>query len=524
MILVSTGVRAPDGGALFQNLNASFGSERVGLAGANGIGKTTLLDLIASQRVPDEGHVAVDGRVWRLEQQLTPDEGATVADAWGVAGDLAILARVLGGDASDEDLDNADWTLESRLEAALARVGLKGNEPQRLLSTLSGGERTRVALAGMILVAPDVVLLDEPTNHLDADGRAAVAELVASWEGCLIVASHDRDLLRHMDRIVELRADGLASYGGNYDAYRAQRDLERAALEARLDHSRKALEDAKAQAQQTYERTEQRASAGKKASARGDIPKMLLGLRKSAAQQSGGSAKVHAQKIVHSRAADFVEAEAAARQQREASVRIAPTGLAAGRDVARLDNVVVRREGVSVLSVSSLHLRGPMRLGVTGLNGAGKSTLLGVLSGRVRPDEGTVVLSETAAYLDQDVSLLHEQETVRDAWLRLNPDNTVQDAQAALAGFLFRNTSALKRIGELSGGERLRAGLACVLGGKRPARLLLLDEPTNHLDLPSIAAVEEALCAYDGTLVVVSHDRSFLQAINLEDELVLTRP
>lgn len=491
--------------------------------GVNGTGKTTLLDLIASARQPDEGHVAVDGRVWRLEQQVVPDEGATVANAIGVADDLAVLARVLDGSASDDDWSDADWTLESRLEAALTRVGLTGLSPERDLGTLSGGERTRVALASLILAAPDVVLLDEPTNHLDFEGRQAVADWVTSWDGCLIVASHDRDLLRQMDRIVELKPDVLASYGGNYDAYQAQRDQERAVAEAHLDHSRKALEEAKAQAQQTYERTEQRASFGRKTAARGGTPKLLLGLRKSAAQQSGGLAKTNAQKIVDERAADFAEAEAAARQQREASIRLAPTGLPTGRDVARLENVVVRMRGKPVLHVPALRMRGPVRIGVTGPNGAGKSTLLGVLAGRIEPSEGEVVLNEHAAYLDQDVSLLKPDETVLDAWLRLNPDNTVQDAQSALAGFLFRNTSARKRVGELSGGERLRAGLACVLGGKRPTRLLLLDEPTNHLDLPSIAAVEAALCAYDGALVVVSHDRSFMDALNLDEELALAR-
>ncbi|MEG1453495.1 ATP-binding cassette domain-containing protein, partial [Brevundimonas sp.] len=127
-----------------------------------------------------------------------------------------------------------------------------------------------------------------------------------------------------------------------------------------------------------------------------------------------------------------------------------------------------------------------------------------------------------AAVLDQDVSLLHPDETVSDAWLRLNPGSTPQQAQAALAGFLFRNTAAMKRVGELSGGERLRAGLACVLGGEKPARYLLLDEPTNHLDIPSVEAIETALADYDGVLVVISHDRRFLEAIGIEQVWDLT--
>ncbi|HEY9219480.1 MAG TPA: ATP-binding cassette domain-containing protein, partial [Phenylobacterium sp.] len=199
-----------------------------------------------------------------------------------------------------------------------------------------------------------------------------------------------------------------------------------------------------------------------------------------------------------------------------------PSGLAAGKLVLAFEDVAFAHPGEPALFENlSLRLTGPERVALTGPNGAGKSTLLALAVNALQPSAGRVSLGVHPALLDQRTSILHEQETLAQAYLRLNPSAGRQAAQAALARFLFRNVAADKRVAELSGGERLRAALACVLMGEAPPQLLILDEPTNHLDLPSIQAVEAALCGYDGALLVVSHDRDFLEAIGTEREIGL---
>ena len=227
--------RTPDGHTLFSDLSLAFGRERVGVVGRNGAGKTTLLRLIAGLSEPDEGSVSRAGRVGFLEQTVGPKTGATVAETLGAAGGLAVLGRLLAGEGSADDLAEADWMLEDRVAAALAEVGLAGLDTGRPAGSLSGGEQTRLRLASLLLDTPDLLVLDEPTNHLDREGRAIVAGVLERWKGGAVVVSHDRALLRRMDRIVELSSLGPAAYGGGYDLYAARKAAERAAAEHGLD-------------------------------------------------------------------------------------------------------------------------------------------------------------------------------------------------------------------------------------------------------------------------------------------------
>ena len=211
--------QTPDGRPLFENLTLTFGAERTGLVGRNGVGKTTLLQIIAGQRAPSAGSLAVQGRIGLLRQTVKVEPGARVADLLDLGEPLARLRRIADGQGTGEDLDAADWGLQSRLDAALAQVGLPDLDLDRPAASLSGGQVTRAALAGLVARAPDLLILDEPTNNLDAEARRLVAEVIARWPGGAVVVSHDRDVLRRMDRIVELSGLGARLYGGNYDLY-----------------------------------------------------------------------------------------------------------------------------------------------------------------------------------------------------------------------------------------------------------------------------------------------------------------
>ena len=220
--------KTPGDRVLFEDLNLIIGPERIGLVGRNGSGKSTLLHLIAGQGEPASGAIHVNGRVGELAQRW-PDDTISLAEALGVASGLARLQRLERGDGSEADMAEADWTLEHRVMETLAKVDPPEQDLTRTIKGFSGVERTRIAVARLWLDAPDILLLDEPTNNLDATGRAAILALIDDWRGAALVASHDRDLLEHVDRIVELTPVGNTIFGGGWSAFAAAREARRAA-------------------------------------------------------------------------------------------------------------------------------------------------------------------------------------------------------------------------------------------------------------------------------------------------------
>ncbi|EPX80531.1 ABC-F family ATP-binding cassette domain-containing protein [Salipiger mucosus] len=504
---------APDGSPLFTDIDLTFGPERTGIVGRNGIGKSTLLRLISGKLAPTSGHVSASGTWAAMRQEVLEHPGETVADILGVGQALDLLERADRGAATVDDMAEADWTLPVRVEAALARCDLRV-DPSTPLATLSGGQRTRAALAALTFAEPDFLLLDEPTNNLDQAGRRSVIEMLRTWPGGAIVVSHDRALLEEMDAIVELTSLGASRYGGNYSAFRAMKEAELAAAEQALAHAGKTHDETARRARQAAERKARKDSVGRKARASGSQPKVLLDYEKGRAEASGGANM----RLREARREAADEALAAAREKVEVltplRMDIAYTGLPAGKTVLMLDRVSGGYDpGQPVIRDLSLTVAGPERIVLAGPNGSGKTTLLKLITGQLRPMCGEAQVAVRWALLDQHVGFLSSERTLRENFLALHPEASAEEAHAALARFGFRADDARRQAGKLSGGERLRAGLACVLGGPRPPQLLILDEPTNHLDLAGLDALEAALAAYDGAILAVSHDQTFVQSL-----------
>jgi ATPase subunit of ABC transporter with duplicated ATPase domains len=520
IVLQALSLTTPDGRELLSNLDLSFGPLRTGLVGRNGTGKTTLLRVIAGELTPKSGSVAIDGHVGMLRQAVQADD-ATVAETLGIMPDLARLARIDAGMPEPDDFERADWTLVARIAQSLSTVGLPGLALDRPTATLSGGQRTRLALAALLLEQPDFLLLDEPTNNLDADGRAAIADLLRHWKGGAIVVSHDRELLRGVDQIVELTSLGAKLYGGNWDAYEARRALDLAAAQHDLGTAERQLADISRKAQERTERKARADSRGRAKAARGDMPRIVAGGMKRAAEETSASQSRLADRQRSDATADLAAARAEIEILEPLTVTLEPSGLPAGRIVLQLDNLTGGPTDKPIIRNLSVNIIGPERVALTGPNGSGKTTLLRLATGALPPMSGAVRITPRHALLDQQVALLDPALTIRDNYLRLNPADTENACRAALARFAFRAEAALKLVGELSGGEMLRAGLAATIGASHPPELLILDEPTNHLDIHAIAAVEAGLRAYDGALLVVSHDRAFLAAIGVTREIAL---
>lgn len=512
----------PDATRLFENLTIGFSAERTGLVGRNGIGKSTLLHLIAGRLKPLAGMIGVSGTLRILDQHPRDIPGQTVADLFGVSCAIALLHRAEAGTTDADELARADWTLETRMAQALDRMGLRA-APTTPTATLSGGQRTRAMLAALLFHDPDFILLDEPTNNLDTDGRAAVADLLAGWRGGAIVVSHDRTLLEMMDAIVELSGKGVTRHGGNFTHYRARKEAELAAADHDLAKARRTLAETARKRQIAAERKARKDARGKAGRTKGAQPKILLDRARERSEASGGAAA----RLTDRQAADANERvqTAAARVEVLApvAIEIPATGLAAGQTVLRARALTGGPDPARPLVRNfDLTLTGPERVAITGANGAGKTSLLRLLTGDLPAQSGKVTITPRHALLDQYLSLLDPVQSLKHNFARLNPQDGENACQAALARLRFRADAASRIAGTLSGGEMLRAALACVLG-TRPPQLLVLDEPTNHLDLDTLDVLETALREFDGALLVVSHDAAFLDAIGITRRVTLEK-
>ncbi|MEO1985673.1 MAG: ABC-F family ATP-binding cassette domain-containing protein [Martelella sp.] len=504
-----------DGHTLFKDISAVFNAGLTGFVGRNGVGKTTLLKLIAGSLTPSSGSVEVVGRIAVLDQAVSAGEGKTLATLFGIDAMLAAIERAERGEADAETLAAIDWTAEERAVAALARLDLAAplSTP---LGRLSGGEVTRARLAALAFEAPDFILLDEPTNNLDAPGREALLRFLGEFRGGALVVSHDRALLEHMDAIVELTSLGMTRYGGNFSFYAAEKEAERLALEHELREAAKDVRKAARTVRERSERKARRDAKGRRLRDRRDQPKMVLDGMKAQAERTGARDKALSERQQQEAAAELANARARVEVVAPFTVMLARSGLASGRRVATADRLAGGyRPEQALFRDLSFEMTGPERVAIAGRNGAGKSTLIRVLTGRLAPLAGSAEIHVTHALFDQTVSLLDPDQTVRDNFRRLNPDDDENACRGALARFRFRADAALRMVSTLSGGERLRAGLAAAIGGTRPAELLILDEPTNHLDLESLATLEAGLNAYDGAILVVSHDATFLERIGV---------
>ncbi|MBU9766264.1 ABC-F family ATP-binding cassette domain-containing protein [Mycobacterium sp. TNTM28] len=511
----------PDDVELFSDLSFSLGSGRTGLVAPNGAGKSTLLKLIAAEYRPTAGTITVDGTVGYLPQTLPFTGDLTVAAVLGVTPVLDALAALAAGDASEEVFTTIgdDWDVEERSRAQLDRLGLRDMALDRRLGTLSGGEVVSLGLAAQLLNRPDVLLLDEPTNNLDRDARHHLYDALDSYTGCLLVVSHDRVLLDRMDQIAELYRGEILFYGGNFTAYEETVAAAQEVAEGNIRNAEQQLKREKRQMQEARERAARRSSNAARNLKDAGLPKIVAGKLKRDAQESAARADgVHARRVDDARSR-LDDAERALRDDSVIALDLPDTVVPAGRTVFAGEGLQVSRGGRKLFDDKGIELsiRGPERIALTGPNGAGKTTLLRIIEGALEPDSGTVQRADgRIATLSQRLDLLDESRTVAESLAAAAPSLSHTRRMHLLAQFLFRGDRINLPVAALSGGERLRATLACVLYAEPAPHLLLLDEPTNNLDLVSVGQLESALNAYQGAFMVVSHDERFLQAIGID--------
>ncbi|MGW5042882.1 ABC-F family ATP-binding cassette domain-containing protein [Streptomyces sp. BPPL-273] len=516
----------PDDTQVFDDLSFTVPPGRTGLVAPNGSGKSTLLKLIAGELRPLAGSVSVSGTLGHLPQSLPLSVDLTVAEVLGVADVIRALDAVESGDVDEKHFATIgdDWDVEERSRAQLDRLGLAGLALDRSLATLSGGQAVSLGLAAQLLKRPDVLLLDEPTNNLDAEARHKLYDVLSDFTGCLLLVSHDRALLDRMERIAELGSDHLRLYGGDFTAYEAAVVAEQEVAEKNVRSAEQELRREKREMRQARERAERRAGNAQRNLKNAGLPRIFAGNMKRGAQEAAGRAgTMHAARVSEARAR-LDEAGRAVREEVKLALQLPDTQVPAGRTLFQGTGMRVRLDDVDVFAGNGVDLtvRGPERIALTGPNGAGKTTLLRLITGSLQPDSGEIRRHDgRIAYLSQRLDLLDPGRTVAENFAAFAPERPEAERMNLLARFLFRGPGAHLPVGVLSGGERLRATLACVLCADPAPHLLLLDEPTNNLDLVGAGQLESALDSYQGAFLVVSHDERFLAGIGISRRLRL---
>ena len=483
---------------LFENVTLGLeDNDKIGIIGANGSGKTTLLRIIAGLEQPDTGRVvrAKGKSLAYLSQNPPYDENLTVLETI-FASSSGVMQTILdyesachdmaAGDHSPSLLDrvselqheleiNGGWEIETNARAVLTKLDIPDTAAK--MGTLSGGQRKRVALAHELIFRPDILILDEPTNHLDADTIEWLEAYLARYTGVLLLVTHDRYFLdRVTDRIFEVDRGTVQNFSGNY-AYYLEKKAEQDELRSVEGHKRDQL-----------------------------IKKELAWLRRGAKARTRKSKhRIEAAHTLMAQPKDVVKAD----------VDIAIGSKRLGSKVIEIHNVSKSYGDIDLIDDFSYILKRNDRIGVIGANGSGKTTLLEMITGRVTPDSGEIESGSTVhiGYYDQESRALNDEQRVIDYIRDVAEYVTTIDGVQITAGkmlerFLFEPAAQYSIIGNLSGGERRRLYLLRILMGS--PNVLLLDEPTNDLDIPTLIALEEYLDDFAGALIVVSHDRYFL--------------
>lgn len=512
---------------LFKDFSFGFGKEKTGLIGRNGTGKTILTQIIIGNIAPSTGSVILNGKIAYLPQSLAINTDTTVAALLEIKEKLCALDQYSKGTDDDAALLKVigdDWDIESKALAILRTLGLDHLDLHRPTENLSGGEITQLLLAKTFLSEPDFLILDEPSNNLDVHSREKLYDYLKKWDRGLLLISHDRKLLSLMDQILEITTKAIKLYGVNYSEYEVIKRQELQALEHEHESAKRELKKTeKSMKQAKIVKSKRDKTSHKKAIASGG-PKMLRHAAKDRAGRTDSRQRISEERQLKEVQVHKEQVWEKIELSQSIDIDLSNTAIPNSKIILSIKDLTFSYgKGIPpILENFNLTILGPERIALIGKNGSGKTTLLKLITGQLSPIRGSIKLGTPhIAYIDQHHQTLNDHLTILENFKKLNPNLPETQARQALAKFLFPNTQAYKLVENLSGGEKLRATLACLLSSLEPPQLLILDEPTNHIDIDGLKQIENALNQYQGALLVISHDSEFLDNINIAKRINL---
>lgn len=521
LILQNISYTHPNKDLLFENINLILNNhEKAALIGNNGVGKSTLLKIIAQELNITYGQLKTAAPPYYIPQIFGQYNRLTVAQALKIDLKLNALNEILAGNLNEENYAtlNDDWTIEQRCNSALDYWKLSNLSLSQKMETLSGGQKTKVFLAGLIIHQPEFILLDEPSNHLDLEGRKLLYDFIETTTSTLMVVSHDKTLLNLLNKIFELSKSGISTYGGDFNFYTAQKQIANDSLHHDLLTKEKALRKAKEKEKDTLERQQKLDARGKKKQEKSGVARIMMNtLRNSAENSSSKSKGIHAEKIeiINKR---LHELRTALPDVDQMKFNFYHSNLHKGKVLFNAQNINHNyNEKALWQDKLTFNITSGERIAIKGLNGSGKTTLLKIILG-LKPNTGVVTGAiNNAVYIDQDYSLIKNELKVYEQAQLFNTSALQEhEIKIRLNRFLFSKNDWDKSNNDLSGGERMRLMLCCLSMSNTPPDMMVLDEPSNNLDLQNLEILTAALTDYQGTLIVVSHDEYFLNNIFIQ--------
>ncbi|MGJ1348652.1 ABC-F family ATP-binding cassette domain-containing protein [Sphingobacterium siyangense] len=517
----------PNKDLLFGNINLHINAqEKIALIGHNGVGKSTLLRLIAKELSPSSGSVQVNTSTYYVPQVVGQFEDKTVAEALGIAKKLNALHAILAGDASEENFNRLqdDWTLEECCQEAFEQWDLPDIQLTQQMSSLSGGQKTKVLLAGIHIHRSELILLDEPSNHLDMDSKTLLYDWIQSSKNTVIIVSHDRTLLNLLDDMAEMTSKGIKRYGGNYAFYETQKETERHTLQQDIHHKERAIKIAKEKERETIERQNRLNNRGQKKQEKAGVARIMMNTLRNNAEKSTAKIKsVHQDKIGDIKS-DLQELRGSQSALDEIKIDLGNSAFPTGKSMVKVENVNFKYDSQGLWPANiNFQLFSGDRIALQGQNGSGKTTLVRLLLGQLTPVQGKIERqSFRAIYLDQTYSILSSHLSIYEQAQQFNSDALPEhEIKIRLNRFLFGKDDWNKPCQLLSGGEKMRLIVCCLTIQQQSPDLIILDEPTNNLDLQNIRMLTRAIQLYKGTLLVISHDEVFLQEIHINKVIKL---
>jgi ATPase subunit of ABC transporter with duplicated ATPase domains len=517
----------PNKDLLFESISLTVNHhDKVALIGNNGSGKSTLLKIIAGELQASDGQVNATFKPYYIPQIFGQYNHLTIAQALKIEDKLKALNEILNGNITEANygLLDDDWTIEERCKDALGYWGLAGLDLSQKIGTLSGGQKTKVFLAGVSIQQPELILLDEPNNHLDASGRQLLYDFILSAKNTLLIVSHDRKLLNLLNTVCELSKKGITTYSGNYNFYLEQKQQESNALNEDILSKEKALRKARQKERETLERQQKLDSRGKGKQEKAGVARIMMNTFRNNAENSTAKMKsAHAEKVggISQELQDLRAALPAIDKMKlgfDNSILHKGKLLFTGTDI----NFAYQRKTLWAESLN-IKITSGERIVIRGANGSGKTTLIKLILGGLQPQTGTLYRAAVkSVYIDQDYSLIDNQLNVYEQAQQFNTSALQEhEIKIRLNRFLFTREDWDKPCSWLSGGERMRLMLCCLAINHQSPDIIVLDEPTNNLDIQNIEILTAAINGYQGTLIVVSHDETFLEKTKIERTILV---
>ena len=514
---------------LFQDINLSINKgDKVALTGNNGSGKSTLLRIVSGKLKASAGTVICENTSYFIPQHFGQYDQMSIAEAIGIKQQWDALGAIIKGDVSPDNFTilNDNWEIEDKALSALAYWGLDTFSLNQKMESLSGGEKTKVFLSGIIIHSPHIILMDEPTNHLDSKSRQKLYDFISKSKATIFIVSHDRILLNQISYIYELNKNGITAYGGNYKFYKNEKDKTLNSLQEKLISQEKELRMARKEARTIAERKQKQDIRGEKANLKKRISRMAMNTLQDKAEKSSSKLKeVHAEKQEDirqniSRLRDKLPDIA------QMKINFSSSELHIGRILITAEKVNFTYEKEMLWNEPlTFQIKSGDRIAIEGENGAGKTTLLHLITGKITPSTGKLQRAkQNFVYIDQEYSIIDNNLNIYEQAQHFNVRHLPEhEIKMILNRFLFPLTTWNKHCKSLSGGEKMRLALCCLMINNNTPDIFILDEPTNNIDIQNIEIITATIKDYQGTVLVISHDEYFQKEIGIQERIKLVK-